>query len=364
MTSIHLYERALALTAEAKPFVLAAVIDAVGSTPQKAGANAIIEPAGRIWGTLGGGCLEAESRQRALRTLDEGKADVFDLKLDEVTGWDDGLICGGQVRILVNPSAESNASAYEEALAAASNQGSGVLATVISHPRHARGKAFWTADTDIAQHHELYAGHERAVLERIRLEQAGIFHTNGKTDEAIELYLEPVVSAPHLIIAGGGHIGQAVCRLGSMLGFEVTVVDDRPAFANTECHPDAKSTVCGDIAQELASMEIGPNTYVLIVTRGHRHDGAVLAACIHSKARYLGMIGSRRKSLLIRKSLLEEGLATAGEMERVVSPIGLDIGAQSVEEIAVSIVAQLIAVRRKAQLHGPAKNYLPKILKP
>lgn len=94
MSSVHLYEQAIALTEAGKPFVLAAVVAATGSTPQRAGANAIIEPTGKIHGTLGSGCLEAESRQRALRALDEGEPAVFDLKLDEVTGWDDGLICG------------------------------------------------------------------------------------------------------------------------------------------------------------------------------------------------------------------------------------------------------------------------------
>ena len=142
------------------------------------------------------------------------------------------------------------------------------------------------------------------------------------------------------------------------------MIDDRPAFASAECHPEAAKTICGEIAGEMSSVEIGPNTYVLIVTRGHRHDGAVLASCIHSGARFIGMIGSRRKSLLIRKSLVEEGVATREEVEQVVSPIGLEIGGQSVEEIAVSIAAQLVAVRRNDRLDAPAKNFLPSGLKP
>lgn len=363
MTSIHLYEHAIALTARDKPFVLAAVIDAQGSTPQGAGANALIEPTGKIWGTLGGGCLEAESRQRALQTLDHGTPEVFDLKLDEVTGWDDGLICGGQVRIFVNPNAQANTTAYEQALQAKAQQVSGVLATVISHPEHARGSVFWTPESDIATGPAFYESREAEVLDRIRQERAGILRSHEDSTRPFELYLEPVVSEPRLIIAGGGHIGQAVCRLAHLTGFAVTVIDDRPSFASAECHPDARATVCGDIAQGLTEMRYGPNTYVLIVTRGHRHDGAVLAACVHSEARYIGMIGSRRKSMLIRKSLIEEGHATREAMERVVSPIGLDIGAQSVEEIAISIVAQLIAVRRNGELEGPAKNYLPSVLK-
>ena len=365
MTSIDLYERAIALTGEAKPFVLAAVIDSLGSTPQKAGANAIIEPTGRIWGTLGGGCLEAESRQRALRSLDEGKPDVFDLKLDEVTGWDDGLICGGRVRILVNPNAEANAAVYREALRAKSRRDPGLLITVVSHPGLARGTAFWTLESGIERASQLYAADEEEVRHRMRMEEPGTLSVKpSESGELTELYLEPIVPPPRLMVAGGGHIGQAVCRLGNSLGFEVTVIDDRPAFANRQCHPQAKETICGDIAEALAGAEIDPNTYIIIVTRGHRHDGAVLAACIHSPARYIGMIGSRRKSLLIRKGLVQEGRATRQEMERVVSPMGLDIGAQSVEEIALSIAAQLVAVRRNAKLDAASKNYLPASLKP
>jgi xanthine dehydrogenase accessory factor len=374
MISIELYERVLELSSDGRPFILAAVIDAVGSTPQKAGANAVFEPVGRVWGTLGGGCLEAESRQRALRALDDGIPDVFDLKLDEVTGWDDGLICGGRVRVFVNPAAESNADVYREALAAAGRQESGVLATVIAHPSHPSGQAFWVTEADLLSAGDtkgLFAGQLEDVLGCIRREKAGRILKNGRTTEngdsenfEVEVYLEPVVPAPKLLIGGGGHIGQAVCRLANKLGFEVTVIDDRPAFANPECHPNAKKTICGDIAKELGALDIRPNTYVLIVTRGHRHDGKVLASCIHSDARYIGMIGSRRKSLLIRKTLVEEGVATRADVERVVSPIGLDIGAESVEEIAVSIVAQLVAVRRNANLDGLAKNFLPSGLKP
>ncbi len=196
-------------------------------------------------------------------------------------------------------------------------------------------------------------------MDHLRQEKAGTIRSTSTQETTLEIYLEPVVPPPQLIIAGGRHIGQAACRLGAATGFEVTVIDDRPSFASSGCHPLARATLCGDIARELSEVSIGPNTYILIVTRGHRHDGAVLAACVGSSARYIGMIGSRRKSLLIRKSLLEEGLATADQLQRVVSPIGLDIGAQSVEEIAVSILSQLIAVRRKGSLEGPPMNYLP-----
>jgi xanthine dehydrogenase accessory factor len=356
MSSVDIYKRALELAEAGQPFVLASVIVAQGSTPQKAGANAVFEPAGKMAGTLGGGCLEAESRRRALQALDAGTAEVFDLKLDDVKGWDDGLICGGSVRVLVNPLAAGNAAVYRAALAAKERQERGVLATVVGHPELPMGAAVWTPEAAL-DGEALLAGDAAGVRERMLAEQPGQWlETDGN---GAELYLEPVLGPPRLVVAGGGHIGQAVCHLGSRLGFEVTVIDDRPTFASAERHPTAKRAICGDIAGELSALEIGPQTYILIVTRGHRHDGSVLAACVKSGAAYIGMIGSRRKSALIRRTLLDEGHATRAEIERVVSPIGVDIGAQSVEEIAVSIVAELVAVRRKGALTTDAKNFVP-----
>lgn len=313
----------------------------------------MFEPDGGMAGTLGGGCLEAESRRRALAALDTAEPEVFDLKLDDVKGWDDGLICGGSVRVLVNPKAAANAEVYRQALAAKEQQERGVLVTIVGDADLKIGEAVWVPEKNM-ETEPLLDGGEGNPRERILSEQSGQWRTHGT-----ELYLEPVLGPPRLVVAGGGHIGQSVGELGSRLGFEVTVIDDRPAYADAQRHALVKQTICGDIAAELAALEIGPQTYVLIVTRGHRHDGSVLAACVKSDAAYIGMIGSRRKSALIRRTLLEEGHATRAEIERVVSPIGVDIGAQSVEEIAVSIAAELVAVRRRGGITADAKNFIP-----
>lgn len=363
MTSLALYTQALALIDASRPFVLAAVVEATGSTPQRAGALAIVEPNGEIHGTLGGGCLEAEARKRALDALDEGEAKLFALKLDEVTGWDDGLICGGHVRIFVNPKASANAVAYRRALDASAAHDEGALITVLHHPKHPAGTAFWIPSGALEDDCLIPREAVATIRTFLRKEKAGIIGNHTALDAAFEGYVEPVIPAPQLIIAGGGHIGHAVCRLATTVGFDVTVIDDRPRFASATCHPDAKQTRCGEIASELSEAPTSEHTYILIVTRGHRHDGSVLAAALQKPARYIGMIGSRRKGLLIRRRLIEEGHASLEAMEKVVSPIGLDIGAQSVEEIAVSIVSQLIAVRRKGELEGGALNHVPSSLR-
>ncbi len=338
-------ERIAAKTA----FALACVIQATGSTPQKAGAKALFDASGGVEGTLGGGCLEAESRRRALRGLDEGKAFAFDLKLDEVDGWDDGLVCGGKVRILIDPDARRNTETYRAVLAAVSRRERGVLLTVVRHPGRLPGSAQWLPEADLETTKLVPdAGAIRTLLQEGR---AGVVEDAA---QGIEVFVEPVLPKPQLVIAGAGHIGKATAHFAARLGFEVTVIDDRAVFANAKHIPDAHRTVCGDIAGELQAFSLSAETYVVIVTRGHRHDAKALAACVRRPLAYLGLIGSRRKSLLLRRRLVEEGMATEEEVARVISPIGLDIGGRSVEEIALSIAAQLVAVRRKHAFDAPA----------
>ena len=346
--------RALVGLAEAKkPFVSASVIASRGSTPQKAGAHALIEPNGRVHGTLGGGCLEAECIQRALRCLDTGVPATFTLKLDEVTGWDDGLICGGTVRVFLNPLAAHWFQECRRGLVSGEGKESGSLIYFVD-PSHADfGRLEWIPATEYRSH-----GLTSAIKGwRLEVEKGDCFTFHDSAESSTEYFAEPWTPAPRLLIAGGGHIGRAVCELSAKVGFRPTVIDDRPAFANQERFSGAESVVCGDIAEEMSRLLVDEQTYVLIVTRGHRHDGQVLAAVVNRPAKFIGMIGSRRKSVLIRKDLLEEGIASAETLSTVVSPVGLDIGGVTVDEIAVSIVAQLVAIRRQGQMSAGAMNF-------
>ena len=163
----------------------------------------------------------------------------------------------------------------------------------------------------------------------------------------LEIFVEPILPQPTLYIFGGGHVSLGVARVASAAGFAVGVADDRAAFANAERFPMA-----GDLytTYEDAFEKIRPNasSYLLIVTRGHKDDMRVLAWAVRTDARYIGMIGSKRKVLSVYKALEREG-HKAEEFQRVHAPVGLDIGALSPEEIAVSITAELIAVRRNAK---------------
>ncbi|MBI5388520.1 MAG: XdhC family protein [Verrucomicrobia bacterium] len=182
----------------------------------------------------------------------------------------------------------------------------------------------------------------------LRSEEAGHFVQELPSPaERAEALVEPLVPKPQLLIVGGGHVGQAVAWQASVVGFEIVVLDDRPEFTRPELFPEGTTTLCGEVVDAVAKFSSGDDIFVVLVTRGHQHDAAALAACLRKPTAYLGMIGSRRKVVLVRKEFIESGRATAEEFDRVYAPIGLDIGAVTVPEIATSIVAQLITVRRK-----------------
>jgi len=180
---------------------------------------------------------------------------------------------------------------------------------------------------------------------------------NGSHSEATSdtlLFLEPIFPFPSLIIAGAGHVGQAVAHLGSLLDFEVTVIDDRPEYCNNKRIPDADHFIIEDIGKAIHKIPKTPDTYIVIVTRAHRNDSDALRECINSEAAYIGMIGSKRKIRLTREKFLEKGWATPFQFNRIHAPIGMEIGSKTVQEIAVSICAQLILVRR--QKHKSKNN--------
>ena len=168
----------------------------------------------------------------------------------------------------------------------------------------------------------------------------------GSVQTFFEMVLcETIKPFPQLVIAGAGHVGKALAHIGSLLDFEVTMIDDRPEFANQENIPDADHHIIEDIGKAMSELETGQDTYIVIVTRGHNHDAEALKPCIGSSAAYVGMIGSSHKVGIMKKRFMTEGWATAEQWSRIHTPIGLSIGSKSVQEIAISIAAQLVSVR-------------------
>lgn len=193
----------------------------------------------------------------------------------------------------------------------------------------------------------LVAGHAPAVLARHAAEMvyaAGGALSTREAPGAAAIYVEAVEAKPAFLVVGAGHIGRALAKLANMLGFHVAVIDDREEYADPALIPEASEVICDEFEAALDRYPIGPNTTVVLVTRGHRQDEAALRRCLGRGAAYLGLIGSRRRTATVLSHLHDEGFDPA-ELARVRTPIGLFIGAETPEEIAVSIVAEVIMLR-------------------
>lgn len=332
--------------------VYCAVIETRGSTPQKPGAAMLVFPDGSQRGTLGGGCVEAEVRRRALQTLDAGRAEIHTFTLDHDYGWDDGLICGGRMSILVDPLTQSslserrqNAADYYRHYRRLIEQGVGCTEVVALSDQGADLKAGTRFLFD-AENQPVAQLPATPIPEEVFRHLIPLRQRPRPTVHHGFVYV-PVQPRITLLIVGGGHIGQAVARLASEVDFDVWVLDDRERFASRERFPTAQRLFVGDIGdtlKELARSSINPSTYAIIVTRGHVHDEVALYHLARTSAGYVGMIGSKRKIKTIYEDLVAKGIPEEA-LARVRAPIGFDIGSQTVPEIAVSIVAELIASR-------------------
>jgi xanthine dehydrogenase accessory factor len=325
--------------------VYCAVVETRGSTPQKAGAAMLVFPDGSQRGTLGGGCIEAEVKQRALRVLatGAGRPEVLTFCLDDNYGWDDGLICGGRMSILADPLVAPHAADYYRRLRRLVEDGHGctqaVALAATSDLMSGDRFLFDSAGELVAQ-----TGDAAVPVEMLQSLIPLTERPSPSSRHGIA-YL-PVLPRITLLIVGGGHVGQAVARLAAEVDFEVWVIDDRASYTNRERFPSAQRLLVGEIGpilQQLAP-ELTPSTYCLIVTRGHNHDEEALYHLAPTRAGYIGMIGSKRKIKLIFEDLLAKGLTSAA-LARVHAPLGFAIGSQTVPEIAISIVAELIACR-------------------
>jgi xanthine dehydrogenase accessory factor len=336
-----------------QPFAFCSVVETRGSTPQKAGAAMLVYGDGSQFGTLGGGCVEADVKRRALQVINEpaGRAEMMSFCLDDDYGWDDGLICGGRMTMLVDPlhsqvlgSSSTGADHYYRTYSGLVEVGAGcteIVALTKNPADLAAGSRylFDASSTLVAQLAEKTIPAETVAGLKPLSERPGPSVQKGFA------YL-PVLPRITVLIVGGGHVGQAVAKLASTVDFDVWVLDDRDKFVNSVRFPTAQRLIIGDIGsslQQLAS-EIHAGVYGMIVTRGHNHDEEALYHLARSNAGYVGMIGSKRKIKLIFEDLVAKGIpeeALAG----VHAPLGLPIGSQTVPEIAVSIVAELISCR-------------------
>jgi xanthine dehydrogenase accessory factor len=254
---MDLYDEIVRLRKLGQKCALATIVQVKGSIPSYESAKLLVREDGSIFGTIGGGCVEAEVWNVAREVMEQEKPRHLNFSLGQDAAYDNGLICGGQLNIFV----------------------------------------------------------------------------------------EPVIPQPRAYIFGGGHVSKSISKVANIAGFSTVIIDDREAFANAERFPEAEATYAEEYEAVFPKLEVNSSSYLIIVTRGHRDDMRVLRWAVTTQAKYISMIGSKRKTISVVKELEKEGLPREA-FERIFAPMGLEIGSESPEEIAVSVVAEMIAVRR------------------
>ncbi len=343
-----IYAQAGHLLAAGETVALATVIARRGSVPQAIGAKMLVRTDGGLTGTVGGGCGEAAVRRTALDVVDVGAPCRMQVDLMDDPVLDAEAVCGGLMDVFVDCWTPVDADLAERvgqghepvALALAVRQGSLPPRRLLVTSTSAVGN--WL-DSD----------RRSAVVAAARTALAA-GNSSLVTVAGESVFIDVMMPSPRLIIAGAGHIAQPLAAMAGMAGYHVTVIDDRPDYAHRDRFPWADAVVCTNFARALDPKDLNPNTALVIVTRGHRHDFLLLGQALGHPLGYLGMIGSRRRVATVTNLLRERG-AREEHLARVHAPIGFDIGAVTPAEIAVSIMAQLVQVRRGAAAVAPGQ---------
>jgi len=252
-----IYQEIVRVKAEGEEAALVTIVSATGSTPREEGAKMLVKPDGSILGTIGGGSLEAQVIEEAIKVIKQGKPKRLHMSLTAKEAEEAGMVCGGE----------------------------------------------------------------------------------------LEVFIEPILTPPTLYLFGGGHISLPLARVGKLLGFKIAVIDDRAEFADPDRFPEADILLAEEFSKSFPKLKIDKSSYIVIVTRGHQHDELVLEWAVGTPAKYVGMIGSKTKVETVFSHLLAKGISKE-RLDRAHAPIGLKIEAQTPEEIAVSILAEVIKVRR------------------
>lgn len=308
---------------------LASIARRRGSLPMSATAKLLVTASGARFGTVGGGCLEAEVIEKAMDVLERRVPALSTHSLNNELAGDYGLTCGGTAEIFIEPVYPDAvlSAAWNEAAALVARAERGVMVTAMD----------WT---------------NGAVKRVLAADVVGADADASRLDPFAEEplwtqshLLEPIVGRPRLVVFGAGHVGARVAEAASFAGWHVTIVDDRADFADATRLPFAHRVVTCEFHDVLSAARFDQDTYVVIATRGHQHD-AVIASQVAPKAlRYIGMLGSRRKAALTARQL-KDWQVSDESIARIHAPVGLSIGADTPEEIAVSVVAEMVAVRR------------------
>lgn len=353
MTSI--YARMAELEAAGRPFALATVVRTHGSTPQVVGAKLVVtgdDARGKAAGTLGGGCVEADAILEARKILRDGGRSLRAHELTEELAWNTGLVCGGTMWILIERGDEAMASEGTSLLADAvrASEGGAPLATATLLRRNGRGVEFAGRVFVDAQGRVTGSIGDAAIDARAALLAAEqLPHATPRLaslDETHDVLIDPIAGRPQLVVAGGGHVALAIARQARLLDFDVTILEDRAEFADP-ARFDGATVVQGDVPSAIAAFDYRWSSFLVIATRGHKLDADCVMAAVQTRARYIGLLGSRRKTVLIENMLREEGVDDA-RIRAIHAPVGLDLGGRTPAEIALSVLAEITLERYQA----------------
>lgn len=341
------YTEAANLARQNREFVLATVVNTKGSTPQKPGATLLVRADGSTVGTLGGGCVEGDIWFAAKEALRERTGPVFkDYYLNEDIAARDGLVCGGSMYFYIEPFEHSTEiSNLSDDIESAFNGGESIAVATVVNPKTLELGARLT----VTEGGDVAGSLGSPAADTLAVKTANRVMSLGKADHVVtadgdELYVAGFTSPATIVLVGGGHVNLQVAKIAQMLGFRVFVTDDRPEFANRERFTMAQQTNVAPYDKGLDAFHITKNTAIVIGSRGHHFDDLATEAAVRTPATYVGLLGSKRKTVMIYEALLKRGISPE-RLKEVHSPIGLDLGGRSPEEIAVSVMAEIVAFR-------------------
>jgi xanthine dehydrogenase accessory factor len=346
--------------AEAEEMALATLVRVRGSAPRLPGARLWVTRSGRMAGSVSGGCVESDVFERAMQVLDSRQPALASYGIADDAAFEVGLSCGGTIDVLVEPFVANET--WEALRQAVERQCPAVLAIGLSPPALLGCKLVLLGDGTAAGSIDAKLDAPLMAEARRALREASTrIVTFPWQGEEASIFLEAFAPQPRLFIVGATHVAMVLCRMAKELGFRTTIIDARGLFATRERFLDADEIFAAGPEEVLDGVRLNAYSYVVILTHDPKFDIPALARALRSEARYIGVMGNRITHGRRKAVLQEEGFA-AGDLDRIRAPIGLDLGARTPEEIALAILAEMVAVRngtdgrplceRKGTIHG------------
>lgn len=336
---------------EGKRVALATVVKVYGSAPRPLGAKMAVSEATEMSGSVSGGCVEGAVLQEALDVLAKGQPRLLAFGISDEQAWDVGLACGGSIEVFVEPmNTAENAPVWEGLRTALHEERLAAVATVLRGPLTGRKMLFWPQGTTEGTlgHPALEARLREAATEALARQQTQRL-TVPVGEETADVLLEVFPPSPKLVIVGAVHIAIPLVTFAKALGFRTIVVDARQVFATPERFGHADELRIGWPEDVLQALPLDEATYVVVLTHDEKLDNPALKVALERPVRYVGALGSRKTHARRVRALKEMGL-TDEQIARIHAPIGLDINARTPEEIAVAIMAEIVAARNGATL--------------